>query len=229
LKYKEFQAHKCRFIKAFRQVISEQGKTEQLLEAAFCAYTDTNPLIRLLFWRRLSLTIKFLESYGPYKSILDFGCGGGAILPLLVPFSERVVGVDIDIGPYRALSGLISFPDKVEVYETGQNPLSNFANGSFDAVVSLDVLEHVEDLEEVFAELCQITKPDGMVVFSGPTENFFYQIGRWIAGKEYTGTYHVRNIYEVRQAAESFMEIKTLATMYYPFPLFKIYAGRVRL
>lgn len=228
MKYKEFQAHKCRFIKAFRQVLCEQGTTEQLLEAAFCAYTDANPLIRLLFWRRVSLTIKYLESRGPYKSILDFGCGGGAVLPLLAPFSERVVGIDLDLEPYRALSRLISFPDNIEVHETRQEPMSKFADGSFDVVVSLDVLEHVEDLEEVFAELCRVIKADGMLVFSGPTENFFYQVGRWIAGEEYTGDYHVRNIFDVRRVADRFMEIKTLATMYYPFPLFKIYAGRVR-
>jgi len=226
--YGRFQRHKRRFVSALRAVLSEWGKDAQLTEAAFCAYADSNSLIRFLFWRRVWLAINFLESHGPYEAVLDFGCGSGAVLPLLAGLADRVVGVDINLGPYRALcSHFFSFPQSLEVYETKDHSLSRFSNETFDVIILLDVLEHVDNLRDVFAELCRVTKPGGMMIVCGPTENLFYHIGRRIAGKEYTGEYHMRNIYDIRRVAETFMETKTLATLYYPFPLFKIFVGRV--
>lgn len=58
---KEFNQYKQDFIKAFRAVLREKGITDELTKAAFCAYADTNPLIRFLFWRRLWVTLKYAE------------------------------------------------------------------------------------------------------------------------------------------------------------------------
>jgi len=146
---------------------------------------------------------------------------------LLTGFTRRVVGIDINLEPYRALSSHFSFADDVEIYETKEYPLSRFADDTFNAVVALDVLEHVESLEDTFRQLCRITRHGGVIIVSGPTESIFYKIGRKIAEQEYTGDYHVRNIYDIRRAMKNFMEAKTLATLYYPFPLFKIFTGRV--
>lgn len=227
MEHRQFQMHKHRFVGALRAVISEQGNDNQLVEAGFCAYADPNPWIRFLFWRRLWLTVNFLESGGPYEAVLDFGCGGGVVLPLLAGLANRVVGLDINLAPYRALSTHTSFPDEVEIYETKEFPLSRFPDETFDIIVCLDVLEHVDNLQDVLAQLCRIAKSNSMIVVSGPTENLFYRIGRRIAGKEYTGDYHVRNIYDVWRVMDSFIQTKTLATLYWPFPLFKIFVGCV--
>ena len=153
--------------------------------------------------------------------------GSGVTLPLLTGFSNRAVGIDINLEPHRALYDHFSFSDDVEIYETKQYPLSSFADDTFNAVVALDVLEHVDSLEDTFRQLCRITRKGGVIIVSGPTESLFYKIGRKIAGQEYTGDYHVRNIYDIRRTMETFMETKTLATLYYPFPLFKVYVGYV--
>ena len=224
---KQFRRHKQQFVSAFRAVLSQRGKNAELTEAAFCAYADPNPLIQFLFWNRVWAAIKFLESSGPYEAVLDFGCGGGAVLPLLTAFSKRVVGADINLAPYRALCEHLSFPNEIEMCETSKHPLSRFPDDSFDAIIALDVLEHVENLEDVFAQWSRISKKNGVVIFSGPTENLIYKIGRKIAGKEYTGDYHVRNIYDIHRIAKPFMEVEVVATLYYPFPLFKVFAGRI--
>lgn len=223
--YRQFQTYQFRFVTALRAVLSERGNDTQISEAAFPAYSDSSPLIRFLFWRRVWLTINYLESQGPYDAILDFGCGSGIVLPLLTKFVNRVVGLDIDITPYRDLSTHFSFPNKVEVYETKEYPLSHFPDQSFNVIIALDVLEHVNNLREVFAEFCRVTKPGGTIVVCGPTENLFYRFGRMIAGRQYTGDYHVTNIHSIRKVMDSLMETKTLATLYYPFPLFKIIRG----
>lgn len=227
MNHKEFKLYKSKCINAFRAILLEQGKSEQLVEAAFCAYADPNPLIRFIFWRRLWLTCCFLESNSPYEAILDFGCGSGVILPFLTDFTNRVVGLDINLEPYHAFSTHLAVANNVEVYEMKKCLLSHFSDNSFEVVISLDVLEHVDDLHGIFTEFTRILKPGGAIIISGPTENFFYEIGRKIAGKEYTGSYHVRNIYDVRRAAKPFIKTRTFATLYYPCPLFKIFVGYV--
>ena len=225
--YKNFCSYRENFVAAFRKVLAERGITEELTEAAFCAYADPNPLIRFLFWRRLWVALEFLELHGPYDAVLDFGCGSGVILPLVTGFAKHITGVDMTLAPHRDIARYISFPENIELYETTNHPLSSFANNTFDTIIALDVLEHVSDLEQVGKELCRIAKPNGNIIISGPTESFVYQIGRKIAGKEYTGTYHVRNVYDIRNTLEPLMKITTLATLYYPFPLFKVYVASV--
>jgi 2-polyprenyl-3-methyl-5-hydroxy-6-metoxy-1,4-benzoquinol methylase len=225
MNYRQFRAYRRRFVGALRAILSERGRDVHMSEAAFPAYADSSPLIHFLFWRRVWVTINFLESHGPYEAVLDFGCGGGVALPSLSRFANRVVGLDTNITPYRALSAHLPFPGKVEVYETEEHPLSHFPDKTFDVIIALDVLEHVNNLRDVLAEFCRVAKPGGMAIVCGPTENFFYRIGRMIAGKQYTGDYHVTNIYDIRKVMSTFMETKTLATLYYPFPLFKIVCG----
>lgn len=221
----QFHRHRQHFVRAFRSVLSERGKNAELTESGVCAYADYNPLIRFLFWHRIWVATNFLQARGPYEAVLDFGCGSGVVVPLLATFANRVVGLDANLGPYRALCAHIPFPEAVEVYGTQDHPLSSFSDSTFDAIVALDVLEHVDDLEDVLAQICRITKPGGLVVFSGPTENMFYRIGRKIAGKQYTGDYHVTNIHDIRRTASAYMSVRTVATLYYPFPLFKVFAG----
>jgi 2-polyprenyl-6-hydroxyphenyl methylase/3-demethylubiquinone-9 3-methyltransferase len=221
----QFRRHKQQFVSAFRAVLAERGKNVELTEAAFCAYSDLNPLIRFLFWRRVWVAINFLEMAGSHEAVLDFGCGSGVVMPLLAAFSNRVVGLDTNLAPYRALCDHISFPNSVEMYETQEYSLSRFPDKTFDVILALDVLEHVSNLKDVLSEFCRVSKPGSIVIVCGPTENLFYRIGRKIAGKEYTGDYHVTNIYKIQKVMKTFMETKTLATLYYPFPLFKIIRG----
>ena len=140
-----------------------------------------------------------------------------------------MIGLDINLAPYRAMCDYISFPDSIEVYKTTRRPISDFSDNTFEAIISLDVLEHVDDLTETMRQLYRVSKPGGIIVVSVPTESIFYKIGRKIAGEVYTGDYHLRNVYDIRKVMESTMEVETLATLYYPFPLFKLFVGHAAI
>ena len=150
------------------------------------------------------------------------------MLPFLSGIADRIVGLDLDIGPHKTLRRYVSFPRKVEVHDVNEMPLPSLPAGAFDVVIALDVLEHVSDLESTLSELARILKREGQMVISGPTENLAYRIGRRLAGKEYSGDYHVRNIYQIAKALSKSIELQTLATLYYPIPFFKVYGGRKR-
>ncbi len=71
-----------------------------------------------------------------------------------------------------------------------------------------------------------LLRPGGQIVISGPTENIFYKIGRKLAGPEYSGDYHERGILEVRELLGDQMDIIHIATLYWPLPLFEVFAGQ---
>ena len=75
--------------------------------------------------------------------ILDVGCGK-AVLKRLLPLAEYT-GVDIG-----------GEPDiQVNLEEAGRLP---FPDDSFDCVVCTDVLEHLENLHQIFGELVRVSR-----------------------------------------------------------------------
>ena len=59
-------------------------------------YTNANPLVRWIFWKRLATLLKFSREV-ERRRVLDFGCGEGAFLPSLCRNFKDVVAVDVDV------------------------------------------------------------------------------------------------------------------------------------
>jgi len=220
----EFRAYKTRYRSAIRKVLSE-AEHGRLDEAGFPAYSNPNPWINWLFWQRLRKAMNYIEKNAPHEKILDFGCGSGVMLPFLARQSKQVTAFDIDLLPLERVSKHIPLPANVEVLDASQTPVSQLEPKSFDLINALDVLEHVDDLPRTFSELIRLLKPGGQIVVSGPTENTFYQIGRKLAGPEYSGEYHERGIAEIERELSRLARIEHIATLYRPVPLFEIFAA----
>lgn len=224
----DFPGYKASIRDAIRDVMAEAGTGGRLDEAAFPAYTHRNPLINWLFWQRLRAAMRFIEARGPFRAALDFGCGSGVMLPFLARHAERVVGIDVDLLPFRMMSRRLAFPASVEVHEAAETPLESLPTGAFDLVTALDVLEHVADLPATLGHLVRTLAPGGCLLVSGPTENVFYKLGRRVAGPEYSGAYHERGIGEVRRLLGDMVPVRTVARLYPPVTLFDIFAGTRR-
>jgi 2-polyprenyl-3-methyl-5-hydroxy-6-metoxy-1,4-benzoquinol methylase len=81
-----------------------------------------------------------LRAVGPAKTVLDVGCGADS--PLARGRFERLVGVDAFPGAVAAARARGAHD---EVHEHDVRRLDElFAPGSFDAVVAVDLLEHLE-------------------------------------------------------------------------------------
>ena len=226
MKNSEFNAYKADFRAVIRKVLagSERGRLD---EAGFPAYSHPNPLINWLFWQRLHVVMDYIEQDAPYGHVLDFGCGSGVMLPFLCGISTRVTALDIDLLPFERVSRQRAFPTNLEVHDAREVTLKNLPKESFNIIVATDVLEHVEDLSGTLADMQKLLAPGGKIVISGPTENSLYKIGRRLAGPEYSGDYHERGILEVRELVAEQMQVFHIATLYWPVPLFEIFAGRV--
>ncbi|MBI5839234.1 MAG: class I SAM-dependent methyltransferase [Chloroflexi bacterium] len=220
----QFREYKKRHVNAIKLVL-EQSKSKTLDEAAFPAYSHTNPLINWLFWQRIKITMDYLKKNAPYDVVLDFGCGSGVMLPFLSTISKKVIAMDIDFGPLEKIKEHLEFPDNIVFVDAREIFSNNFNADLLDAIISLDVLEHVDDLGNTLKHLYMRLRPDGALIISGPTENLFYKIGRRIAGPEYSGDYHERDVSEIKKALSSLATVKHIASLYPPISLFEIFIG----
>jgi len=116
------------------------------------------------FVSRRDLALKLLDAYAPpgEMAILDVGCGTGAVLTELQKRGQAV-GLDLshDALQYSCERGLNNL-----VYANAEQ--LPFADGAFQAVVSLDTLEHVPDDESAVAEIYRCLSPGGVFVMNVP-------------------------------------------------------------
>ncbi len=218
-----FNAYKTRYRNAIRQVLAESEKG-RLDEAGFPAYSHRNAFINFLFWQRLRKVMEYIETPAPYENILDFGCGSGVMLPYLAQISKQVSAIDVDLIPLERVQKHIPLASNVKVLDATKTTHNDLSANSFDLIIALDVLEHVKDLPRTVNELFALLKPNGQLVVSGPTENILYQIGRKLAGPEYSGDYHERGIAEIKNDIARFAKIKPIATLYWYLPLFEVFS-----
>jgi 2-polyprenyl-3-methyl-5-hydroxy-6-metoxy-1,4-benzoquinol methylase len=189
-------------------------------EQALPAYTNPNPLMRWVFWKRVRTVIQYLDRLSPFNTCMDFGCGLGTMIPYLQSKSNTVLAVDLNIRPLEEIAGTAGWSNIV--FSTGFDGLESYS-GRLDMILAMDVLEHVIDLEDTIQNFARLLKPTGFLLISGPTENGFYRLGRMLAG--YSGHYHIRNIYDIRRALRPTFTDKTIQHIFPGVPLFLVIAA----
>lgn len=99
-----------------------------------------------------------------FKSpVLDLGCGFGEFAGIV--FDKLEMGIDVnDEDLARAIVG--KKYKKVSWADARELP---FKSNSYSTVVSVSVLEHIENVEKVLKEVNRVLKKGGMFVFSVPT------------------------------------------------------------
>ncbi|HEX8744098.1 MAG TPA: methyltransferase domain-containing protein [Thermoleophilaceae bacterium] len=102
----------------------------------------------------------------PGERILDVGCGPGyyvAELAERVGEAGHVSGVDLSAAMLALAKGRCAELPNTDFREGDATALP-FDDGVFDAVVSVQVLEYVADVEAALAELHRVLRPGGRVV-----------------------------------------------------------------
>jgi SAM-dependent methyltransferase len=99
----------------------------------------------------------------PGALVLDVGCGTGSLLPVLQASGYRPVG--LDLRP-EGIARLRTADPTAEVLEGDAERLP-FPDGSLDAVLALDVLEHVDD-RAALREASRALRPGGLLLVSVP-------------------------------------------------------------
>lgn len=94
--------------------------------------------------------------------LLDAGCGTGQMTKLLERYGEAV---GLEIAPEA-----LEFARRRGVKNLIQGSITDppFAEGSFDLVLSLDVIEHVDNDVQIIESLFEIVKPGGHLIVTVP-------------------------------------------------------------
>lgn len=124
-------------------------------------YTEKSYLYgKQLRWAHLEL----LKQHWSSRKVLEIGCFNGFFLDDLRKHGADVYGFDVNqeaVNVGRELFGLS------ERLDTSMEQLA--ANGPFDDILCIDVLEHLDHPSTFIVQLSELLKPDGRLIVSGPT------------------------------------------------------------
>lgn len=117
--------------------------------------------------------VKMMHDYGgralDQLECLDIGCSSGIITSYAMPFFKKITGLDYDkIG----LQNLSKEQKEQTLFLRGDAMTLPFDDNSFDAVICVQVYEHVPSDLRLFAEIERVLRADGIVFFSGPNKAF---------------------------------------------------------
>ena len=120
-------------------------------------------------------------------SILDVGCGGGLLCEPMARMGGKVTGIDasktnIEVAKIHA--------QKMKIKIDYQNKLpENLTNKTFDVVMCMEVIEHVENVDLFVKSCAKLLKKNGIIFFAtinrNPKSYLFAIIGaeyvlRWL-------------------------------------------------
>ncbi|UXI65788.1 bifunctional 2-polyprenyl-6-hydroxyphenol methylase/3-demethylubiquinol 3-O-methyltransferase UbiG [Tahibacter amnicola] len=97
--------------------------------------------------------------------LLDVGCGGGLLAEGFARLGCTVTGIDQSVPSLVAARAHAAASGLSIDYREGTAEQLPFADASFDIVSCCDVLEHVDDVGTVIAEVARVLKPDGVFLF----------------------------------------------------------------
>lgn len=97
---------------------------------------------------------------------LDVGCQTGALGIVLAEMGADVTA--IDVGPCRAARIRSQGWGLHQHFAAARSEALPFRSASFDIVMFIDVIEHVEDASRCLREIVRVLRPGGILVLQGP-------------------------------------------------------------
>ena len=154
-------------LRTMREVL--ESEVHQTTDVALDVYCAENVLLREFFWMRLWLLVLLMGWFSKgRKACLDFGGGCGVLIPSLRTGFDQVSFIDINVTHAETLMDLLQIRNVSIVKE--DITAFDFPDGSFDAVVAADVLEHFQTLATPVAKIRKWLGESGYLFTSLPTE-----------------------------------------------------------
>jgi len=110
---------------------------------------------------------KIMQEYiKPTDRILDAGCGGKLANLTRVLNAKEIVAIDVN---EKHLKDSMELDNRQNVsYQKGSVYEIHFSDNEFDAVVSGDMVEHLENPGKAISEMSRVVKDGGKVLISCP-------------------------------------------------------------
>lgn len=138
-----------------------------------------HPIVGFLYRTRIQQALSLLSP--PYESILEIGYGSGIMMPTLVSIGKKVSGVDIHSNPDVVMRNLGKIRVNVSL-KHGDVCNTDFPSESFDLVVAVSVLEHLNNLEHVVKKVFYLLRPGGHFLVGMPSTVGFMECAFGVLG-----------------------------------------------
>jgi SAM-dependent methyltransferase len=109
------------------------------------------------------LIVRYYRLLAPVRRVLDLGCGAGAFGRWMPCDQVGVFGLDVSA---RALDAAKRW-ERVALVDLDREVIP-FRDGSFDAVLAKDILEHLQRPWKTMAEIRRVLAPGGRLLISTP-------------------------------------------------------------
>ncbi|TWU29149.1 class I SAM-dependent methyltransferase [Novipirellula artificiosorum] len=111
--------------------------------------------------------------------VLDYGAGAGLHLPLWEELfaPERIFYCDISETAASVFAQ--HFHERKTHYRMIRNGMADYSDESMDYVISVEVMEHVQDLDCYLRDIFRILRPGGTFVWTTPCGNRFSVEHMW--------------------------------------------------
>lgn len=114
---------------------------------------------------------RLAERYVEDKEVLDMGCGAGYGTHSLSRLASNILGVDLSGEAVTHAANRYQKPNLR--YEGGDVTSLPFEEGSFEAAISFEVIEHLENPEDLVLEAKRLLKEDGVFIVSTPDKQTY--------------------------------------------------------
>ncbi len=139
--------------------VTDQSRTKSAYSLQWNRFRIIRPEEdRATFFNRTGLTPIALEG----ARVLDGGCGMGRYLRVAAESGANVIGMDLSAATLAAQELTRDRPNVSVIRGDLLRP--PFAEGSFDHIYSLGVLDHTPDPRAAFHALAKLLKPGGRIV-----------------------------------------------------------------
>jgi SAM-dependent methyltransferase len=121
--------------------------------------------------------------------LLDIGCGDGAYTVRLAGDFNSVDAIDVQQEPLALFRNCIAgtpAASRIVISKMSAAKL-DYADDTFDLVTAIEVLEHIEELDQALAEICRVLRPGGRFAFTTPNRWFPFETHGFIyRGRRYS-------------------------------------------
>ena len=107
------------------------------------------------------------------RAVLDAGCGTGGLIRRLAPRHTAWRWIGVDLEPVACALARERAGAAAEIHEASVTALP-FGDATFDAVVSADVLYHVDDDAAALREFFRVLRPGGVAVINVPAYRWLW-------------------------------------------------------
>lgn len=172
---------------------------------------------KYIFLNRLRMALQLIGN-NQYDTLLDAGFGSGIFLPELKTRCKRLIGIDI----HENVTIVKQMTEKEEIdAQLFQGNLLKlpFKDATFDCVVSISVLEFIDDTDTALSEIKRVSKRGAKIVIGAPILNYFTTHLYNFVGFKRHKTAHKSDQNKILNSAKKFFDIKKILRFPSALPL----------